>query len=541
MPKIQSSAYKMGYQNAYKNGYYIADTDLMNLLWGGQTISMNSLDESQVDIESIDSFGVSFLREVESSQNRAIELWLKQLESNGILKVKKKDGNTIKNCYDTLRQLGGVIDANPLRQEDTDEELIKYIQNTKKRYDIPLMVKNAILDNINNGVITIRKETLSFNQKAIQKIIDDVYNKIADNILSDNRILSNDNAQLKKRLLAALKQNIQFTDNLMAILRNKSNKFQVKTDKKNRTAILRKGQRKGLTGLLLDSYDLKDFNIVEYVTAAIGDALGGKGVRTGDSLTRKIQIVDQITGAITTQMVAGKDDALWTFVNKLKKGKEYEVRVHISSKLYGLRSDSGNLSSRSFNAIQLERSGSASMRYQELKKLLNTNLGQDVYNKIIFGINNLAKDSILSTTSNVQKYEQILSVFFAAFMFDTSITELADNFKKGNDVYNIYLFEVNGQYYSLAEICHNILVVLQNMQGSLSSYVKVNITPGESQMADAHSGAMIINGEIINPTIEGPFSVAQWQAVKRAIEDSTNFSTTTINAKKILNLAGIYK
>lgn len=71
-------SYKMGYNKAVEQGYYIANTELMGQLWGVTSkagVATGSFTESLGNTVKLENRGQTFLREIISKQNRAIELW----------------------------------------------------------------------------------------------------------------------------------------------------------------------------------------------------------------------------------------------------------------------------------------------------------------------------------------------------------------------------------------------------------------------------------------------------------------------------------
>lgn len=530
-------SYSIGYNKAVEQGYYIANTQLMGQLWGVTSksgVETGSFTESLGNTIRIENSGKIMLQQITMKQNEAIHLWFQALKKIGIIEPTVIDGATVKKYYDIIRSLGG-INTLGMTQAKEEQQLVNAIIRAKNRFNIPIMIRDELLSRVDNGLITFRANgTLHISTSVIEEVVDSVYNKMANDILNSNEIFnSNQIDNIKQQIINVLQQQLQLSGILKQITQKNKNSFKLK--KNNARSIIR-GKGKGLTGLLLENNELQDFNVAEYVAAAIGAALGAKTRATGQDLTRVIRILDSTTGDFTNQLVSGKDDAIWDYIDFAPQLDNLKIRIHISTKLYGIRSTKGGKAESSgLSVVNLEGSGKAIYRYQELEKLLSQSTDKKTYQRIVFGINNLAKDSLLEGSAHIKKYENILAMFFAAFMFNSSMDELTNNFSAGNDTYNIYLFNLNGEYYTLSEICERLLILTARRPDTFSSYIRTTISPAPSYVADWASGQMFIGGQIKNPV----FTQNQWNAVRTEIENATVFSTTTLNAKKLLQLAGV--
>lgn len=203
------------------------------------------------------------------------------------------------------------------------------------------------------------------------------------------------------------------------------------------------------------------------------------------------------------------------------------ITVQISSKLYGVRKSGkegygGSSTSSGLSNLRLEDGANAYTRLFQLQQTLssfNTYGASKDWERLRFGLVNLASDSLIK--GNVHTMERLLAMYFSAFMFNDSYSNLANSLPQTSSSV-IYIFDVNGQFFTLGEICSLLLnQMVDEQRGDLTNRVKVKITPSTSRhVADAKTGAMYVGGDS-NAASKGgtypPFTPNDWYDVRNRI------------------------
>lgn len=258
-------------------------------------------------------------------------------------------------------------------------------------------------------------------------------------------------------------------------------------------------------------------------------------------VTEKIEGFPEIIKRVSTSktFVQNKDDAFATFQSKMANiDKEITLRVHISSKyrhlFAGGKAGLGAIADR-VRDIELESSGSIGPKYYLIEQVFKDSKFSGNISSLRFAINNLASSSLYSSSGNKANLERQLASLFSAYMFNATFEDMtAQDLVGENASYNntdIYLFDVNGYYFTLGEICEQYLLKLSSAE--ISEFVKVSITPDTSQLISQHGGRVTIIKKPHNG-FEG-YSQKDWDDVRDLIESRTKMDIFSFNFYNFLS------
>lgn len=551
------------YSKASDQGLFIAKTDYMAEVWGANARGKNTDSSSSHKRELGRSFdrAKTLLRNIQGSQDRLIKQWINDWVRQGILKPLPGhlDGNTIYDYYRLIQRFTG--DYYEMRASLKDLEgainkekeyykrmtrLVK--QKTDDRNLIP-KIKAAInsLASSEEGVI-IKGNLVRINIQAIDAIVNRVCEQISaeifnspDSVFDLNSVqgksfkdhyMDNLNQLIGKRLRAALN----------AMKKNETD-TQIRMTKysKNGGALKVRHKNGKYLNYYINQNGLQGFNIQEYIAAAF--SRGGPG-HTGDAFTRvtaKIVLNKENKWEPEYQKAKSKPDAILDLGNISGSN----ITVQISSKLYGVWKSGeegygGSRTSSGLSNLRLEGGANAYTRLFQLQQTLssfNTYGAWKDWDRLRFGIVNLAPNSLIQ--GNVHTMERLLAMYFSAFMFNDSYSNLANSLPQtGSSV--IYIFDVNGQFFTLGEICGLLLnQIVDEQRGDLTNRIKVKITPTTSSyVADEESGAMHIGGSDAAPK-NPPFTPDDWYDVRNRILQQTKISAVKFDLRNLYMNAGL--
>lgn len=515
------------YSQGKRNAYFIADTNAMKHIWGGGNLATDESSfayQAENDFKESISKCVNFLKKIADAQDRNIRQWIINLVKNGIIKVPMTisdlKGSDIERIYRIVQSMGGI--RTQFQSKNYTKSAYSTIQQMVKKYDLYPVLRDAVERAVASKSPVLANITpdglVVFNTTGMDRIVTQVVQNLAKKIASSVQYISNNGIehnsiilkdQLKRymgdRLLSLLEQ---------SNLRASKNRKLVKAGKIDGYA-----GYKGVLEARIKTNRLARYDVAEYVTAALSSVYGLGGRHTGVDRTRIVQVAD-IDGTYF-QEVQNKQDSVWN-QSRIKS----DIRVVFSTKAYGFRGKDENVEEvvrsslvRGLNELKLQEPGSFYSRLQELNRTLN----RESLENIRFAINNLSQSSLLRT--NKENIEKALAGYFAAFMFNATFEQLK-KVTKGRR--NIYIFDVDGNFFTLAQISRKVAAQLSREKSSLSIISPVKIIPPSNLVADRVKGTLTMLDK------QPPYATKDWADVRAFIEQQTQIKRVTMNLRAFM-------
>lgn len=518
------------YSQGKRNAYFIADTNAMKHIWGGGNLATDESSyayRAENDFKKSISKCVDFLKTVADAQDRIIRQWIIGLVKKGIIKVPMTisdlKGSDIERIYRIIQSMGGI--RTQFQSKNYVKSAYSTVQQMVRKYDLYPVLRDAVDRAVASKSPVLADITpdglVIFNTTGMNQIVNQVVQNLAKKIASSVQYISANETgtnsiilkdQLKRymgnRLLSLLEQ---------SNLRASKNRKLVKAGKIDNYA-----GYKGILEAQIKTNRLARYDVAEYVTAALSSVYGLAGRHTGIDRTRIVRVAD-IDGTYL-QEVQNKQDSVW---NQEHIGSD--IRVVFSTKAYGFRGKGEDVEEvvrsslvRGLNELKLQEPGSFYSRLQEL----NRTLDRKSLENIRFVINNLSQSSLLRT--NKENIEKALAGYFAAFMFNATFKQLTKVTKGTQRGRNIYIFDVDGNFFTLAQISRKVAAQLSKEKSSLSIISPVKINPPSDLIADKVKGTLTMLDK------QPPYATKDWADVRAFIEQQTQIKRVTMNLRAFM-------
>lgn len=515
------------YYQGKRNAYFIADTNAMKHIWNGGNLATDENSfayQAENDFKESISKCVKFLKKIADAQDRIIRQWIINLVKNGIIKVPTTisdlKGADIERIYRIVQSMGGI--RTQFQSKNYVKSAYSTIQQMVKKYDLYPVLRDAVARAVESKSPILANITpdgfVVFNSIGMNQIVTQVVQNLAKKIASSVQYISNNGIEHNSIVLKN-QLNRYMGDRLHSLLEQSNLRAS-----KNRK-LVKAGKidgyvgYKGILEAQIKSKRLARYDVAEYVTAALSQVYGFGGRHTGGDRTRIVQVAD-IDGTYM-QEVQNKQDSVWN-QSRIKS----DIRVVFSTKAYGFRGKDENVEEvvrsslvRGLNELKLQEPGSFYSRLQELNRTLN----RESLENIRFVINNLSQSSLLRT--NKENIEKALAGYFAAFMFNATFEQLK-KVTKGRR--NIYIFDVDGNFFTLAQISRKVAAQLSREKSSLSIISPVKIIPPSNLVADRVKGTLTMLDKL------PPYSAKDWADVRAFIEQQTQIKRVTMNLRAFM-------
>lgn len=517
------------YSQGKQNAYFIADTNAMKHIWRGGNLATDESSfayQAENDFKQSISKCVDFLKTIANAQDRIIRQWIINLVKKGIIKlpmtISDLRGSDIEKIYRIVQSMGGM--RTQFQSKNYTKSAYSTVQQMVKKYDIYPVLRDAVDRAVASKHPVLANITpdgsVVFNDSGMSQIVTQVVQNLAGKIASSVQYISANSFQ-RNSIILRNQLKSYMGDRLLSLLKQSNLKAS-----KNRK-LVKAGKidnyvgYKGILETQIKTNRLARYDVAEYVSAALGSVYGLTGSHTGSDRTRIVKVAD-IDGTYL-QEVQNKQDAVWN-QNQIDTGSD--IRVIFSTKAYGFRGKQGNIEEiirsslvRGLNELKLQEPGSFYSRLQQL----NRTLDRRSLENIRFAINNLSQSSLLRT--NKENIEKALAGYFAAFMFNATFNQLKRVTKGGR---NIYIFDVDGNFFTLAQISRKVAAQLSKEKSSLSIISPVKIIPPSNLIADRVKGTFTMLDK------QPPYSTKDWAAVRAYIEQQTQIKRVTMNLRAFM-------